>query len=264
MNATSAVTLSAVIPSASQSGVSVVVGPKSAGSSTSATTVNRSSTTSQPTAMWPAWVWRSLLSASTRTRTTVLATASAMPKIKPGRPVPAERAREQRAQDGRDRTLRDGAGNGDPPHRQQFLDVELQADAEHQQDDADLRQLLGQGRVGDEAGRVRADQRAGEQVADDGRKPEALRDVAQDQRGAEASGQRQDQVVCMHDALIDLRARISRPVQRLVNEMPALPLCAQHDGFDDRLIDVWRSLPANQEIGPGTARGVGTLDHEFD
>ena len=126
---------------------------------------------------------RSLLSDRTRTSTTVLATASAMPKIEPGRPVPSERPREQRAQHRGDRALRDGAGNGDAPDREQFLDVELQADAEHQQDDADLRQLLGQRRVGDEARRVRADQRAGEQVADDRRQAEALRDVAQDERG---------------------------------------------------------------------------------
>ena len=61
----------------------------------------------------------------------------------------------------------DRAGHRDAPHGEQFLDVELQADAEHQQDDADLGELLGEVRVGDEARRVRPDQRAGEQVADD-------------------------------------------------------------------------------------------------
>ena len=59
------------------------------------------------------------------------------------------------------------AGHGDPPHGQQLLEVELQADAEHQQDDADLGELLGQRRVGDEARRVRPDEHAGQQVADD-------------------------------------------------------------------------------------------------
>ena len=147
-------------------------------------TVNRSSTTSQPTAIWPAWVWRSLLSARTRTSTTVLATASAMPKIRPaGQPQPSQRASD-RAEDRRDRALRDRAGNGDSTNRQQFLDVELQADAEHQQDDADLGQLLGEGRVGHETRRVRADQRAGQQVADDRRQPEALGDETEDERGA--------------------------------------------------------------------------------
>ena len=46
-------------------------------------TVNRSSTTSQPTAMWPVGVCRSLLSASTRISTTVLATEIARPKTSP-------------------------------------------------------------------------------------------------------------------------------------------------------------------------------------
>ena len=91
-------------------------------------------------------------------------------------------------------------GNRDAPHRQQFLEVELQPDAEHQQDDADLGELLGQRRVGDEAGRVRADQRAGEQVADDRRQAEPLREVAEHQRGGQAAGQREDQVVAVHRA----------------------------------------------------------------
>ena len=52
---------------------------------------------------------------------------------------------------------------------EQFLEVELQADAEHQQDDADLGELLGQRAVGDEARRVRADEQPGEQIADDRR-----------------------------------------------------------------------------------------------
>ena len=102
-----------------------------------------------------------------------------MPKIRPRRPVPPERAREQRAQNRGDRALRDGARDGDAPDREQFLDVELQADAEHQQNDADLRELLGQRGVGDEARRVRADERPGQQVADDRRQPEPLGEVAQ-------------------------------------------------------------------------------------
>ena len=35
-------------------------------------------------------------------------------------------------------------GNGDAPDGEQLLDVELQADAEHEQDDADLGELRGQ------------------------------------------------------------------------------------------------------------------------
>jgi hypothetical protein len=77
--------------------------------------------------------------------------------------------------------------------------VEVQADAEHEQDDADLRHLLRQVPVGDEPRRVRADDDAGQQVADDRREPQSLGDVPQDQRGRQPAGQRQDQVqVAVH------------------------------------------------------------------
>ena len=80
------------------------------------------------------------------------------------RPAPADQsqpndARQQRAEHRGDGALRDRAGNGDAADGEQLLEMELQADAEHQQDDADLGQLLGEVRVGDEARRVRADQR---------------------------------------------------------------------------------------------------------
>ena len=119
--------------------------------------------------MWPACVCRSLLSERTRTRTTVLATASAMPKISPADQSQPNARASSAPRHGGHRTLRDGSGNGDAAHREQFFDVELEADAEHQQNDADLRQLLGQRGVGDEAGSVRTDQRARQQVTDDRR-----------------------------------------------------------------------------------------------
>ena len=55
----------------------------SAGSITSATTVKRSSTISQPTATWPSRVLRRSCATSMRISTTVLATASAMPNTIP-------------------------------------------------------------------------------------------------------------------------------------------------------------------------------------
>ncbi len=58
-------------------------GPSSAGISTRASTVNTSSTTSQPTAMWPVGVCSCPSSLSILTRTTVLATESATPKTSP-------------------------------------------------------------------------------------------------------------------------------------------------------------------------------------
>ena len=76
--------------------------------------------------------------------------------------------------------------------------MELQADAEHQEDDPDLGELIGERPVRDEARRVRSDDEAGHQVADDGRKSEAERDVAADERGRQAAGERQDEVEVVH------------------------------------------------------------------
>ena len=84
-----------------------------------------------------------------------------------GRPAPAERVRDDRAEHRGDGTLRDGAGNGDAADGQQFFDMKLQADAEHQQDDADFGELFGDFGVGDKSRRVRTDERAGEEIADD-------------------------------------------------------------------------------------------------
>src|SRR5690606_14216961 len=84
--------------------------------------------------------------------------------------------------------------------------VEVEADAEHEQDDAHLGELRGELAVGDEAGRVRADDQAGEQVTEDGREPEAVGSVAEDERRAEPRRQGQDQV------LASVHARASRGV----------------------------------------------------
>jgi hypothetical protein len=70
--------------------------------------------------------------------------------------------------------------------------VELQADAEHQQDDADFCQLLGQRCVGDKARRVRPDERAGQQIADDRRQADPLGDVSQEERRGEPAGEREN------------------------------------------------------------------------
>src|SRR5262249_2470134 len=60
-----------------------VEGAKMTGSSTSTNTVKMSSTTSQPIAIVPVWLWSWLLSERTRVSTTVLATDSASPKTIP-------------------------------------------------------------------------------------------------------------------------------------------------------------------------------------
>ena len=91
----------------------------------------------------------------------MLATASATPKTS-RRPVPSECARKEGTQHGGECALRDSPWDRYAPNREQFLDVELEADAEHQQNDTDLRQLLCQRGVRHETWRVRADKRAGE------------------------------------------------------------------------------------------------------
>ena len=58
-----------------------------------------------------------------------------------GAPAPAERQREAEAERRRDRHLPDGAGDRDRADREQILEREMQADAEHQQDHADLGEL---------------------------------------------------------------------------------------------------------------------------
>ncbi len=73
----------------------------------------------------------------------MLATESDNPKtIAAGHSQPNARAAKC-AESRRDEALQHRAGNGDAAHRQQFVEMELQADAEHQQDDADFGELLG-------------------------------------------------------------------------------------------------------------------------
>ncbi len=92
-----------------------------------------------------------------------------------------------------DGALHDGAGEGDPAHGEQFFEVEVQPDAEQEQDDADLGHLLGEVAVGDEAGRVGPDGDAGKQITDQGRQAESVRDVAQRQGRRQAAGEGEDQ-----------------------------------------------------------------------
>src|SRR5437868_7282432 len=73
----------------------------------------------------------------------------------------------------------------------------MQADAEHQQDDADFRELLRQALVGIEAGRIGADRDTGEEVADKRRDAQAVCDRAEDKRQADADNDRRNQGRCM-------------------------------------------------------------------
>ena len=75
-----------------------------------------------------------------------------MPKTMPRRQLQPSACASQAPSSGGDRCLRDRARDGDAANGQQLLEVELQADAEHQQDDADFGELFGDRRVDDEPG----------------------------------------------------------------------------------------------------------------
>ena len=135
-------------------------------------------------------------------RTTVLATDEPMPKTSPAVARPAEGVGDRHPQARGDDALRHRAGDRDAPDRDQLFDVELQADAEHQQDDADFGQLLRHVAVGHEAWRVRADEQPGDEIPDDRGEADAMGGEAEDQRRAEAAGQREDEIDRVHPSII--------------------------------------------------------------
>ncbi len=135
-------------------------------------------------------------------RTTVLATERPMPKTSPAPNVQPESVSDSHAEDSRDDALRQRARHGDAPHGHELLDVKLQADAKHQEDDADLGELFRHVTIGHEAGRVRPDEQARDEITDDRGEPGALRREAKDKGGAEAASQGEDQVEGVHSAII--------------------------------------------------------------
>jgi hypothetical protein len=66
--------------------------------------------------------------------------------------------------------------------------VEVQADTEHQEDDADFGELLGDVDIAGKPWGVRPDRDPGQQVPDNGRKAQSLGDQAQDPRRGEGGG----------------------------------------------------------------------------
>ena len=163
--------------------------PASAGNSTSTITIARSCTISQPTVMRPRSVSTRRRSCRRRSKTTVLATDSATPKTSPAPSVQPSHRPTSDAERRRDQSLRQSAGNGDGADRQQIVEREMEPDAEHQQNDADLGELVGDVLVGDIAGRERPDQDAGEQIADQRRELEAMHQYAQGEGEHEADGE---------------------------------------------------------------------------
>ena len=81
----------------------------------------------------------------------MLATETARPSTSPP-PTPQPSAMPSAMpSERRDEGLADGPRDGDAPHGEQVPEREVDADAEHQQDHADLGELGGDRGVGDEA-----------------------------------------------------------------------------------------------------------------
>ena len=74
-------------------------------------------------------------------------------------------------------------------------------DAEHQENDADLRELFGDCLVHHDSGGERSDHNAGQQIADDGRKFQAERDIAENQRARQPDGKGDQDVKVVHSVL---------------------------------------------------------------
>ena len=123
-------------------------------------------------------------------------------KHQAGRPRPAEHVSDGHAQTRRDDALRHRAGHGDAPDGDELFDVELQPDPEHQQDDADLGQLLGHVTVRHEARRVGSDEEARDKISDDGGEPGTMRGKAEHERRAEAARQGQNQIEGVHRLIL--------------------------------------------------------------
>ena len=107
------------------------------------------------------------------------------------------------------KALQDRAGDRDAPHRQQFVEMELQAHTEHQQDDADFCELLRKMHVRGVSRRVGTHDDAREQVADDRRQAKPLRDVATDESGAQPGRKRENEPGFRHVIAMVVRRRRS-------------------------------------------------------
>ena len=114
-------------------------------------TVKTSSTTSQPTATWPSGESSELPVLEHAHQHDGARDRQRHAEDEPVLIGNAERREQHHAQQRRDEALADRAGDRDSLDRQQVLDVEVQPDAEHQQDHADFRELLRDLHVADEA-----------------------------------------------------------------------------------------------------------------
>jgi hypothetical protein len=86
-------------------------------------------------------------------------------------------------------------------YRHQVLEREMQAHAEHQEDHADLAELVGEFGIGNKTWGERADQHAGDEVAHQRRHPQAVRRRAEDECQHQTRHDRRDQGCIVRHAL---------------------------------------------------------------
>ncbi len=199
------------------------IAPTSAGSTTMASTISRSSISSQEMPTRPSSVFISRRSSSARRKTMVLAMESEEPST--ALPPAACRAPARRpSRAARPARLHQRAGHRDPAHRPNVIDRNFEPDAEHQQNDADLGELQRQANVGGEQ-RACGHGDAGEQIADDRRKPQPQRDKAKHKRQHNRGDQSRDQRVLIHADIMD-RRRPNGQRLRTAGFQPALVFVA--------------------------------------
>ncbi|MNH10224.1 hypothetical protein D3C79_696960 [compost metagenome] len=144
----------------------------------------------------------------------------------PGGDAPAEQLGEAEAEQGRQGYLDDGTRDGDVFDREQILQGEVQAHPEHQQDDADLRELGGQLQVGHIAGSKGTAHDSCRQITHHGGDPQALGQHAEDIGQHEAANQgcdKGERVVHVVTSLMAVRGyQVTAGVKRAaVNEQGA-------------------------------------------
>ena len=105
----------------------------------------------------------------------MLATDKAKPKTSPEPHVQPHHRATPRPEERGGGDLHDSPRHRDGAHGQEVAKREVHADPEHHQHDADLRELSGELRIGDVAGRERPDDDASQKVAEDGREAQTHR-----------------------------------------------------------------------------------------
>jgi hypothetical protein len=88
--------------------------------------------------------------------------------------------------------------DSDTPHGQQLCEMELEPNAEHQENDSHLGELFRQRLIGYEARRVGTNDNPAHEIPDNGRQPEPVRQVSEHQGGRQTTGEGQDEIKVMH------------------------------------------------------------------